>query len=110
MPRYFIWPHSDETTLRSLLQRGLVDLRKTTPGFDLMREGDKVYFCLSHGRYIASAVLASGPYMQQAPVRNEFPMAVDLARVVLISPPVVTGMSPRCVTLLPSLLVNPDWP
>lgn len=110
MPKYFLWPHSDENTLRSLLQKGMADLRETAPGFDMMREGDKVYFCLSHGRYIASAVLASSPYRQQNPVRNEFPMAVNLNKVVLITPPVVTGRSPRCVTLLPSPLVNPDWP
>ena len=107
MSNYFLWPHRDETKLRSLLQRGIVDLSQRTPGFRKMQEGDRVYLCVPKGRFIASATLASSPYRSTNPERPEFPMVVNLKEVKLIERPIVTGRSPRGVTLLPGPLVEP---
>jgi hypothetical protein len=110
MSNYFLWPYKDEKVLQEYLKTKRVDLRKTTPCFKIMQEGDKVYFCLSKGTYVASAYLDSKPKKQEKPLRDEFPWAIELTKVTQIKPPVTTGWSPRGVTCVPEPLINHNWP
>jgi hypothetical protein len=100
---YFLWPYRDEVRLRRFLGNGkmMLDLRRNTPGFSSMKEDDRAYICLPQGRYVFSVTLAGSPYLLQSPLNPNFPFAVNLKDVKPIDPPVITGLSPRGVTLIP---------
>jgi hypothetical protein len=98
---YFLWPYRDEVRLRRFLGKMMLDLRGNTPGFSEMKEDDRAYICLPYGTYVFSVTLAGSPYPLRSPLNPNFPFAVNLKDVKPIEPPVITGLSPRGVTLIP---------
>jgi hypothetical protein len=109
MKKYYLWPCKDEERLATIINRGSIDIRETTPGFNDIQKGDKLFLCLHHGKYVYSATLGSSPFKQQNPIDPEFPMTVKITDIKRIEPPISTGMSPRCVTPIPVEFINSNW-
>ena len=106
MAHYFLWPIADEEKLRMLLNKGIVDLGWRTPGYGVMGEGDRAYFCLPGGRYIACATLAGSPRYVENPLSQKYHSAVDLKDIKYIEPPLITGRSPRSLIILPGPIMG----